>query len=423
MSKEKKTEISENVEAVSLDVEQIDAVEEQESEQVFSGEELEALYRESANGNKDLLLEGRESTEEERPGSRKAFLNEKMEKERARFEAVERKTAFNMVWGSLQSAKRSRQIVRGVVSGVQPSLDPKVEMVFLTVMYQKQIKVLIPFSEIARTYILDSAYDKDGKAVADDKRKKAVEKRQNQGKDSIIFRQNQLASKYIGVEIPFVITHMSMDHKTKELRNYLVIGSRKQAIEQQERNNYVSKGKTPARIQVDKTYDADIISVGINAVWVNLGGVDARIALKDLTFKWTPSVKELFEVGDVLRVHVKNIITESDGTHNLELSAKDVELEDAKEREHILALDTITTATITSTSISREDDSVTILGWLDMYDMPCIAKFIRGDMIMLRAGQRIRVKVKSFGQNGMVMCSCKGVVSQPIFRTRATRIH
>ena len=81
---------------------------------------------------------------------------------------------------------------------------------------------------------------------------------------------------------------------------------------------------------------ATITSVSIHGVAVVVGGVDTRIPMRLLTFRYLLDARTAYHVGQELLVYVNKIETLPNGRHEIEVSAKQAELQSARMRQKLL---------------------------------------------------------------------------------------
>lgn len=321
----------------------------------------------------------------------------------SRAEKTERNQVFYSGISALQAAQRSKAILTGKVVAVESYAMPNSKnehrrnMVAFSVLLDDRYKVLIPFEEFYR----DAPIDMD-----------TVDRSSREGWAEFERRQTQMAQKLFGVDINFVVTNVFADTTD----NYAISGSRRQALEILEKRNF---GGSSPRVKTGDTVTANILSVGNYALFVNVGGVDAQIPLRDTTFEYLPNLHQKYRAGESIKVEVLEVtIRPQDGRVNLSLSGKSPELADAKERQKsgILAPGTNTIGTITSVRKSSSNPGkITIHAYLDYFKMPAVVQGLSPSSLAFepKAGDSLRLLVVKLYDNGFVQCNCRGFNNAP----------
>lgn len=118
----------------------------------------------------------------------------------------------------------------------------------------------------------------------------------------------------LGAEIDFIVTEI-------DTISNIAIASRTDAMELR------SQIELP-KLKVNDTVRVRIIAVGIKIIIVELYGKEVIIMAEDLKHTYITNCKEIYKVGDYLKVRIKNI----DIKNNVyELSAKDFEINPFKD--------------------------------------------------------------------------------------------
>lgn len=304
-------------------------------------------------------------------------------------ELTQNRTGFSAVWMGMDNAYRRGRILDGVISGVEERERDGRSMVLLSVLYMDKIKVLIPFEQIYRTNPITQNVDLSSE----------------QGRYDYVARQKAMAEKLYGLTTPFVLTEMYLD---KDSLQYYAIASRAEALKLIEARNFDKDGSGHRRLEEGMMVDAVITSVGDYSVAVNVGGVDTRIRVPQLTYRYIsgPDVlRQMYHVEDKLKVYIDSITDEEDGSHSVRVNARRWELEDAKSRQGLLSLGDQCIGTVTGVfESSRNKGSVQILLYLDQYKIPASSNSISPNRLGLypQVGDTMRVTVSGFNDNGFV---------------------
>ena len=180
-----------------------------------------------------------------------------------------------------------------------------------------------------------------------------------------------------------------------------------------EKSNFFPVRGMEPRIKEGDFYEATIISVGFYTVFLNVGGVDATIPVRNMTFRYVRNMADYYKVGQKVLVEIREIATNKQGNIVLQLSAKSVELKLAQKRQQTQHIDmgTLTLATITSIRMSNtRENTVVINAYVPFYDMPAIVQGMdpRAMEYMPIAGDQIRVSVTGFNERGFLLVRFHG---------------
>ena len=118
----------------------------------------------------------------------------------------------------------------------------------------------------------------------------------------------------LGAEIDFIVTEI-------DTLSNIAIASRTKAMELR------SQIELP-KLKVNDTVRVRIIAVGFKIIIVELYGKEVIIKAEDLKHTYIVNCKEIYDVGDYLKVRIKNIDIEN---NVYELSAKDFEINPFKD--------------------------------------------------------------------------------------------
>lgn len=325
---------------------------------------------------------------------------DRLMRERERAEAKARSEAILGKLSALQQARVSHRIMEGVIGAVRMvPLDETASedqmAVMLSVMVN-QIRVDIPFHEFFRDPPIDMS---------------TVDLTSAYGRRMYIQRQRQMAEKMYGAKIPFVITNVIVDKEPTESK---VSGSRREALRMMERRNfYPSQGREPL-FQEGQFVNANIVSVGVHNIYLNVGGVDATIPLRDMTYRYVQNLVDYYKVSDgTVKVMIRNISKDENDNIKLTLSAKAVELYDAHRRQEmgVVKVGDSMLGTITSIRLSSiHPNQIVINAYIPFLDMPAIIRGLDPSTLtsMPQAGDTIRISVTGWNNHGFVLANCRG---------------
>ena len=370
----------------------------------------------AGNGEAEAAKTVRRRTKMEAAGdagmSRAEVLRDARQREAERLIARQERERFLAGWSALRTAMRRHNIVNGVVSSVEirhvggPD-EVTEDFVLLAVMLDGGYKVLVPLEEFYQENPIDM--------------RTATDLDTAEGQRELTRRKRALAEKLYELQIPLIITDMEMNDRDETgAYDYAIVGSRRKALDIIEMQNFGSERGGNQTIKEGDMVPATITSVSIHGVAVVVGGVDTRIPMRLLTFRYLLDARTAYHVGQELLVYVNKIETLPNGRHEIEVSAKQSELQSAKMRQKLLPVGTSTLGVITSVrpAPSRPDipaGTLNITAYLKMYDMPAI---VRGLPVAYLgrppiAGDEVRLVVLGFTPAGFVVADCRSFNGAP----------
>lgn len=370
----------------------------------------------AGNGEAEAAKPVRRRTKMEAAGdagmSRAEVLRDARQREAERLIARQERERFLAGWSALRTAMRRHNIVNGVVSSVEirhvggPD-EVTEDFVLLAVMLDGGYKVLVPLEEFYQENPIDM--------------RTATDLDTAEGQRELTRRKRALAEKLYELQIPLIITDMEMNDRDETgAYDYAIVGSRRKALDIIEMQNFGSEHGGNQTIKEGDMVPATITSVSIHGVAVVVGGVDTRIPMRLLTFRYLLDARTAYHVGQELLVYVNKIETLPNGRHEIEVSAKQSELQSAKMRQKLLPVGTSTLGVITSVrpAPSRPDipaGTLNITAYLKMYDMPAI---VRGLPVAYLgrppiAGDEVRLVVLGFTPAGFVVADCRSFNGAP----------
>ena len=319
--------------------------------------------------------------------SREEVLREERQKAAERNRSYLEHQDFLVKWDALQSAMRNETILNGEIASISHLTRGEDTIVVAEIILENMFKAVIPFDEIYRDSPMDSSTEFNANTL------------ERGGK---AYRQYQMLRKLIGLNVPFLITYMdNEDHQ--------ILGSRKKAIAIIEEANY--GGKKPV-IEVGSTVNAEIISTGRHAVFLNVGGIDIKVNAPRLSFKYLPNCEYAYSVGQRIQVDVTNIIVKDDKRY-VEVDARPVECRSAKMRRNIISFGANAHAVVSSVRRNPQNNRIYLTGWLPSFQMPIFANYLPTSALYttVHPGDTILVTIRDMVDNGMVVCACRGIVS------------
>lgn len=287
-----------------------------------------------------------------------------------------------MLFRSLQKAYKAKKIIHGVMTGIMKIDDKEDQEVCAVMLYDNEIKILIPYPEFFR----NQTYT--GNSKEEQNRKKA------------------LLQDMIGAEIDCIITSADFQKGT-------IIASRAKALEILEKINFTPDEKTKRRRINEKDLAwGRVMAVRSRSIIVNLGGIDATIRANKLTYRFIENentLHEMFHVNDRIQVEVNEIRKMENGRYYIYISRKSLELIDSMiklENNGGPSYDEQCEATISDIKPNKKN----ITMYLNQYKMPAISKSVPSDRFgdYLKVGDKVLVTVKSYSNDGMIIVNIFG---------------
>ncbi len=241
----------------------------------------------------------------------------------------------------------------------------------------------------------------------------------DEGRRVYIRRQEQMARKFLGQTIPFCITHMERDTGDGDGYDgnvsYAIAGSRKKALPILMRRVFEPRRGMPF-IKEGDNVDAKIISVGAHSVQVTCGGIDSIVKSFNLTYRYIDDFRKSYYNGQVISLKVRHIQQARDGSYQMVLSGRDVELEAAKARaSKVVKLGSLVHGTFVQISNLRENGRCTAIAWLNDVELPAFVNAFApralGDIPI--TGDEANLVVTGFHDNGLVITNCSGTLGSP----------
>lgn len=308
-------------------------------------------------------------------------------------EKDERRMKLAAVWSKLVSARRREQILTGEIIGCK--ILPNDPQIFVVVLYGGVHRVFIPF----QNFFVDVPITEN------------VDTSTPEGIRNFVMRQRAMIEKMYGAETPFIVT----DIRGNQSDGYVVIASRAAALQRRATENFTPDDYGDAVIEVGDVVLATILSVSDHSVLVNAGGIDSRIHIHNLTYRYIPhmlAMEQVYQVGQEIPVMVMDVKRNASGHYTCLLSGRQAELEDAKKRHYLFCNPgDMTVATISNVYRRKSGDGVAVALYIDCYDLPAIAGNVSPNGIgrFPIAGDRVRVSFRNYNaETGMTFVGIRG---------------
>ena len=178
------------------------------------------------------------------------------------------------IWHELQNAYRTRKILTGNLGGIE-KMDGGGT---IAVIYYKDMRVVIPLSEMMINLVEDEAHDYG----------------------ELVQRQNKILGNMLGCEIDFII-------KGLENASRSVVASRKDAMYKKRQIFYMPDAAGNSRVCEDRIVQARVIAVAEKVVRVEIFGTECSILARDLSWDWLGDATERFHVGEHILVRILSV--------------------------------------------------------------------------------------------------------------------
>ena len=184
----------------------------------------------------------------------------------------------DVIWHELQNAYRTHKILTGNLGGIEKLEGGGT----IAVVYYKEMRVVIPLSEMLIRLAVDESHDYG-----------EVEQ-----------RQDKILGNMLGCEIDFLI-------KGLDNESHSVVASRKDAMYKKRQIFYLPDANGNSRVCEDRIVQARVIAVAEKVIRVEIFGVECPILARDLSWDWLGDASESFHVGDQILVRVLNVKIDS----------------------------------------------------------------------------------------------------------------
>lgn len=178
-------------------------------------------------------------------------------------------------WHEVQSAFRTRRILTGILSGIEQLENDS----YIAVVYYKEIRVVIPITEMLMT----------------------LSGTEQESSTEIAVRQSKIINSMLGCDIDFIVRGI-------DSRSRSAVASRKEAMIRK-RNQFYNTTDINGEpmITVGSIAEARIIAVTDKVVRAEIFGVECSIPPRELSWDWMGNAKERFDIGDHVSVKIQQI--------------------------------------------------------------------------------------------------------------------
>lgn len=178
------------------------------------------------------------------------------------------------IWHELQNAYRTRKILTGTLGGIEKMEGGGT----ISVVYYKEMRVVIPLAEMMINLVEDAAHDYG----------------------ELVQRQNKILGNMLGCEIDFII-------KGLDNASHSVVASRKDAMYKKRQIFYLPDPNGNSRVCEDRIVQARVIAVAEKVVRVEIFGTECSILARDLSWDWMGDATERFHVGEQILVRILSV--------------------------------------------------------------------------------------------------------------------
>ena len=283
---------------------------------------------------------------------------------------------------SLKNAISRGTVMSGKIVSVETLELGENKEIAVSVLLDKTTKVVIPFGELYASNPIDMS---------------TLDLETPTGNYQYLRRKRQFAEKMIGATISFCLTNLYRDDGV-----FNALGSRRQALQILRKNYFM--GELP-RYKVGDIVSATITSVAVHSVAVTLGGVDVVIPQYRLTLRWLLNLHDHYQVGQKINARIADVKINGDEV-SVRLDPIFCELEDAKERNRLLADGSMVKGIVTAVYRPEGQNRIYIYAWLPMWDIPARVLHMSANDFgrEITAGTQLRLRVSGHDTNGRVSC-------------------
>lgn len=197
----------------------------------------------------------------------------------------------DLIWHELQNAYRTKKILTGTLGGVERMDQGGV----IAVIYYKEMRVVIPLSEMMINLVEDESHDYGEMAQ----------------------RQSKILGNMLGCEIDFLVKGLDTASRS-------VVASRKDAMYKKRQIFYLPDASGKTRVCEDRIVQARVIAVAEKVVRVEIFGVECSILARDLSWDWLGDANERFHVGDQILVRILSVIVKDQQDISVKADVKSV---------------------------------------------------------------------------------------------------
>ena len=194
-----------------------------------------------------------------------------------------------IAWHEVRNAYRTKKILTGKLSGIEPTENKKP----IAVISYNGYRVVIPISEMGLSLSADETYG------------------------DIQTRQLKILGNMIGAEVDFVI-------KGIESKSRSIVASRKEAMLRKRKLFFEINKDGLSRTKEGQLVQARVIAVAEKAIRIECFGVECAILARDLSYSWLGDAHDYYQVGDEILIRIQSIHRDSIETLSIQADVKSV---------------------------------------------------------------------------------------------------
>ena len=331
---------------------------------------------------------------------------------------IERVTA----WAEVKAAKESGRILYARIVGTQrlstaaTAASAATEVVAVA-LYDNKYKVIIPFSEIYRDNPINMSLYHGFKTLNEKGEVDELSVHDEKAQSEYNRRQNGIIEKLYGYITPFLVMEIE-EGETADER--VILGSRKKAIRHFTRANFLPREDGTTKIKAGDIVDCMVMSVGSGAIWVNVGGVDTKIPVANLTYRYIGTKYETGEViklskyyfpGQMMKVLIKEVQQTPQGPELIVTAKPTEQIANKVRQKSLITIGMQVKATIVNLGEGADGASVKMMCYLDDYDMPAfVPSYVPQGRGKPERGRTALLTITGRNENnGMLSARCRMV--------------
>ena len=230
-------------------------------------------------------------------------------------------------------------------------------------------------------------------------------------------RQTSIIERLYGYTTPFMVMEIAPG---ENIEDSVILGSRKRALHHFTRANFLPDSNGETRIKEGDVVDCAIFAVGSGSVWANIGGVDTRISLANLTYRFVGirydtkeeyKLSRYFHINQMIKVVIKNIEQTPNGPQLL-VTAKPTELLAQKSGKGAsVAVGMQMQAIIVRVAEGKDESSVSLTCWIEAYDRTAyVPAYVPTGRIKPERGRTALLTINGMYDSGMLIAWCRAVI-------------
>lgn len=194
-----------------------------------------------------------------------------------------------IAWHEIRNAYRTKKILTGKLSGIEPTENKKP----IAVISYNGYRVVIPIDEMGLSLSTNASYGE------------------------MQTRQLKILGNMIGAEVDFIV-------KGIESKSRSIVASRKEAMLRKRKLFFEINKDGLSRTKEGQIVQARVIAVAEKAIRIECFGVECAILARDLSYSWLGDAHDYYQVGDEILIRIQSINRESIETLSIQADVKSV---------------------------------------------------------------------------------------------------